>query len=277
MCILRTYTDALKQSTGLKEVMKSVLAIGNAMNGVASAPYNTRSSVASGEIKAFKLSSLLKLSQTKSTDGSATVMDYLLQVHDVTCLSDISNILLSYYFIDHYIQLLHERFQSAQEAVEVSGGESAISKKEKAFLAFHVDEELASIHPCCKLNVIDLKNEARSLENELQNLQDLLNAMKTANGTVSESDRFHKKNSFIENFEAKLDTMKADHKMLQKDALEPCLEKCKDICMYFGECNATYSPQNMFEILSTFIKNFNSIKKKLLMAAKKAKMKPKEK
>ena len=87
------YTDSLKRSTGFKEVMKSVLAIGNAMNGGggSGASYNTRSSSsvtgtgvgtggATSEIKAFKLTSLLKLSQTKSTDGTATVMDYLLQV-----------------------------------------------------------------------------------------------------------------------------------------------------------------------------------------------------
>jgi hypothetical protein len=57
-------------SEGLREIMVSVLAIGNAMN------QGSRKGSAMG----FRLGSLVKLAQTKSTDGKSTVIDYLILV-----------------------------------------------------------------------------------------------------------------------------------------------------------------------------------------------------
>lgn len=51
--------------------MKNVLAIGNAMND----------GTWKGGAVGFKLSSLMRLSQTKSSDGSSTVLDYLVKVN----------------------------------------------------------------------------------------------------------------------------------------------------------------------------------------------------
>lgn len=63
--------DLVLGSVGLKEAMKSILTIGNALNT------GTRN----GNARGFRLNSLMKLSETKSTDGtSTTVMQYLIQV-----------------------------------------------------------------------------------------------------------------------------------------------------------------------------------------------------
>lgn len=67
---LKTVATSILASQGLKEVMISTLAIGNALN----------SGTKNGGAHGFRLNSLLKLSETKSTDGNATVMDYLVQV-----------------------------------------------------------------------------------------------------------------------------------------------------------------------------------------------------
>lgn len=58
------------QSKGLEEIMHTVLTIGNAMNG----------GTWKGSAVGFRLSSLPKLNQTKSSDGKCTVLDYITQV-----------------------------------------------------------------------------------------------------------------------------------------------------------------------------------------------------
>ena len=65
------FTELVVSSSALKEVMKCILAIGNSLN----------KGTYKGGAKGFRLGSLLKLQQTKSTDGKNTVMDYLIQVH----------------------------------------------------------------------------------------------------------------------------------------------------------------------------------------------------
>ena len=57
-------------SAGFKEILTTILAIGNALNA------NTYKGSAIG----FKISGLQKLSQTKSIDGKSNVIDYLVQV-----------------------------------------------------------------------------------------------------------------------------------------------------------------------------------------------------
>lgn len=67
---LRAVASQILSSEGLREIMVSVLAIGNAMN---------RGSW-KGSATGFRLGSLIKLSQTKSTDGKSTLLDYLVLV-----------------------------------------------------------------------------------------------------------------------------------------------------------------------------------------------------
>ena len=134
--------EAIKCSIGLKEIMKSILAIGNAMNqsGSAISANNTM-------IKGFKVSSLLKLSQTKSTDGSSTVLDYLLQ-------------------------LLYERTQ-------------ANSQDLKAMKAWQIDEDLQCVHACLKINMNELKNEMGLMKVEMNNIQTVLDHFKSSNSLMS--------------------------------------------------------------------------------------------
>ena len=70
LAILRESCGQVLLSRGLQEVMKCILAIGNAMNE------GTWKGGASG----FRLSALSKLHQTKANDGSTTVLDYLIQL-----------------------------------------------------------------------------------------------------------------------------------------------------------------------------------------------------
>lgn len=67
---IKNGADNSVSSEGLAEIMKSVLAIGNAMND----------GTWKGGAMGFKLSSLTRLNQTKSVDGSSTVMDYLVKI-----------------------------------------------------------------------------------------------------------------------------------------------------------------------------------------------------
>lgn len=67
---LRAVASQILSSEGLREIMVSVLAIGNAMN---------RGSW-KGSASGFRLGSLIKLVQTKSTDGKSTLLDYLILV-----------------------------------------------------------------------------------------------------------------------------------------------------------------------------------------------------
>jgi hypothetical protein len=57
-------------SSGFKEIMKTILLIGNTLN----------TGTYKGSATGFKLSGLQKLSQTKSIDGTTNVVDYLIQV-----------------------------------------------------------------------------------------------------------------------------------------------------------------------------------------------------
>lgn len=84
---LVTFTQLVVACTSLREVMKCILAIGNSLN----------QGTYKGSARGFRLGSLLKLQQTKSTDGKSTVMDYLIQVRSFkdfqmcfTLLSDLS-------------------------------------------------------------------------------------------------------------------------------------------------------------------------------------------
>ena len=70
MSLLIEGIDVVLSSTGLLEIMKCVLSIGNIMN------QGTRA----GAAKAFQLGRLSKLQQTKSADGKSSLMDYLLNV-----------------------------------------------------------------------------------------------------------------------------------------------------------------------------------------------------
>jgi hypothetical protein len=67
--LLEAFSNILV-SIGLKEIIRCVLAIGNAMN----------QGTFKGGAVGFKLCGLNKLQQTKSTDGKCTLMDYLIQV-----------------------------------------------------------------------------------------------------------------------------------------------------------------------------------------------------
>ena len=227
---LGSASSAIKDSVGLKEVMKSVLAIGNAMNtGASAAPvHNTRSSGAQ-PIKAFKLNSLLKLTQTKSTDGTATVMDYLLQ-------------------------LLLERTTTSTEG-EADVASAAVENKSTKALS--IDKELDCVHACCKLSLADLRKETRSVKTELQNLQDLHTSMSSANSTVA--------SNITEEFGRKLTTV-TELCVENEASLESCQQLCKDLCIYFSEDIS--SPQVIFDVLSTFIKHFVAIKTKLMAKAK---------
>ena len=69
-CVGGKIIDSAKNSEGLAEVRKSVLAIGNAMND----------GTWKGGAVGFKLSSITRLSQTKSADGKSSVLDYLVKV-----------------------------------------------------------------------------------------------------------------------------------------------------------------------------------------------------
>jgi hypothetical protein len=60
-------SDLLVSSQSLQEILRSILAIGNALND----------GTWKGQAAGFKLSSLSKLTQTKSVDGKETVLDYL--------------------------------------------------------------------------------------------------------------------------------------------------------------------------------------------------------
>jgi len=113
--------DAVMNSSGLRELMKCVLAIGNAMN----------KGTWKGGARGFRLASLIRLQQTKSTDGKSTVMDYLLQV----------------------LQSRHD-----------NGGD------EKAFQALNLDEELGCVHRVKNLSFSDLKREVQALTISLSNL-----------------------------------------------------------------------------------------------------------
>lgn len=70
LVMLRAVSAQILSSEGLREIMVSVLAIGNAMN---------RGSW-KGSATGFRLGSLIKLVQTKSTDGKSTLLDYLILV-----------------------------------------------------------------------------------------------------------------------------------------------------------------------------------------------------
>jgi hypothetical protein len=83
--VLGDIAGKLLTCSGLRDVLKCVLAIGNSMNQVTfSLPTSNSSHTTQGTwkggAKAIKLASLTRLSQTKSVDGKSTVMDYLIQV-----------------------------------------------------------------------------------------------------------------------------------------------------------------------------------------------------
>ena len=246
---LRAAAERIRGSAGLKEVMKSVLAIGNAMNNSgesATVAQHTRSSGA--PIKAFKLNSLLKLAQTKSTDGTATVMDYLLQ-------------------------LLSERTAKDGEGdgEALSGGAGRIGEA-KAALALSIDVDLECVHACCKLSLSELRSEARALRCDVNTLQNLFSSMKEKAGGVS--------SELLSEFESKLAAV--GRLLTENDALlELCMARCTELCIYFSEDSS--APATVFAVLSAFIKNFSAIKAKLvaknkkLMAQKRAKEKEREK
>ena len=70
LAVVREAYGQVLLSRGLQEVMRCILAIGNAMN------QGTWKGGASG----FRLSALSKLHQTKANDGKTTVLDYLIQL-----------------------------------------------------------------------------------------------------------------------------------------------------------------------------------------------------
>lgn len=104
--------------------MRNVLAIGNVMNG------GTYKGSASG----FRLSSLSKLSQTKSSDGTTTVLDYL-------------------------IQILNTR--------QTAGDKTST-------IALDVDNELRDITKCKVLSIAEVEKDSKSLYAECNILKSLL-------------------------------------------------------------------------------------------------------
>ena len=105
-------------SHGLQEVFRNILAIGNIMN----------KGTWKGDAFGFRLSSLSKLHQTKSSDGKSTVLDYL-------------------------IQMLHTR---------VEGGDTS------GLAALNIDCELSLLSRCKSIVLSELYNEIGTLEKDLK-------------------------------------------------------------------------------------------------------------
>jgi hypothetical protein len=106
-------------SPGLLEILRCVLAIGNAMN----------QGSWKGQAAGFRMSSLAKLHQTKSSDGTSTVLDYL-------------------------VLMLYTR---AEE-----GGDLAASA------AFNIDVELRMLSKCKSISLTDLSTEITTLKRGLE-------------------------------------------------------------------------------------------------------------
>lgn len=111
-------------SHGLQDVFRNILAIGNIMNR----------GTWKGDASGFRLSSLSKLHQTKSSDGKSTVLDYL-------------------------IQMLHTRVEGG----DVSG-----------LAALNIDCELNLLSRCKSIVLSELYNEIGTLEKDLKSTRSIV-------------------------------------------------------------------------------------------------------
>ena len=118
---LREVAGRILMSQGLREIMASVLAIGNAMN-----QGNWK-----GSAMGFKLGSLIKLSQTKSTDGKHTLIDYLIIV-------------------------LHERAKGGSSVCEA---------------ALDIDEELKLVKQSKNISISEITKDVGNLRREAEAAQ----------------------------------------------------------------------------------------------------------
>ena len=116
--VLREAAGRVLLSEGLKVVFKAVLDIGNVLN----------EGTWKGNAKAFKISSLQKLGQTKSSDGQSTLLDYL-------------------------VELLRTRMQAGEECCAA---------------ALAIDKELGMCSAAKAVSIAELEKEAKVLRRELQ-------------------------------------------------------------------------------------------------------------
>ena len=128
---LVNFAERVVGSTALKEVMKCILAIGNTLN----------QGTYKGSARGFRLGSLLKLQQTKSTDGKCTVMDYLIQVHCRDLVVNLQKYLSARLFntINNIFgQVLHSRY---------------VTGDMKAGNALSLNDELIDVNQVKNINV----------------------------------------------------------------------------------------------------------------------------
>lgn len=228
---LKTVATSILASQGLKEVMISTLAIGNALN----------SGTKNGGAHGFRLNSLLKLSETKSTDGNATVMDYLVQV-------------------------LYDR----STAVDVTGDESIAQSALEASAALRIDSDLSivssvtnvqltgdCVHGVCDFEVFeiststyvnsDLLAEVNSMKSDQKKCQDLVTSLNANAVTIAEA------------FTISLETIRTE--LLNLDhVIEDCTNTCSQLTSFFGEEGSQVN--SVIGSLSTFIVKFREAKSK---------------
>lgn len=132
--VLREAAGRVLLSEGLKIIMKSVLNIGNALN----------QGTWKGGATAFRIGSLTKLSQTKSSDGKCTLLDYL-------------------------IELLHSKNNDDGEAASA--------------IALRLDEELHSVICAKVLNLNEFSKDTRNIRRDLTNAAEIIKNISTSSSS----------------------------------------------------------------------------------------------
>lgn len=208
---LREVAGRILISEGLKEIMVSVLAIGNAMN-----QGNWK-----GSAVGFKLGSLIKLAQTKSTDGKNTLIDYLILV-------------------------LHERAKGGSVVCEA---------------ALEIDEELSLVKKSKHLSMSEITKDCNNLTKEsvaagteAQIVIEMLNGKLDSLGSEDEKMKFKDNVKSLEEFkETSLSLVTS-----VSQSLNETNSKFAELAAFFGEDPANVG--SVLSTLSEFIDHFSAAK-----------------
>lgn len=204
--------DAGKQvheSKPLQKVMETILNVGNKLNA------GTRT----GGAQAFKLASLDKINDTKSTDNKMTLLDFIVE------------------YVDRHKKTDDERLEEDPDA--------------KMLETNSVPSYLDCIGLVRDAALIDWQALNSDREVLLHGLQELQKEVQTmdAEGAASSSDRFPvAMRAFLEH------AMKKAKKM--KKRYLDATDLIQDLFEYFGESGNSFEPTDFFKLFERFINNY---------------------
>lgn len=248
-------------SVKLQDVLGLVLLIGNVMNE------GTRTGGAAG----FRFDSLLRLSQTKTSDGKITVLDYMITVFvskgeysTLDLMSDFPNchqasrLLLS--DMTNEVKLLDESLQQCkaelcdlEKDLALAGLKSSIDVADKA--AFtpavlpRVGNEVFKKRDQFLAVANNIKKERAKSTSETDHLDP--SSQSFDNSLVG---GIHRLRSFIETIE--ISFIRLQHER------DHAMEACKDLSRYCGESGGAGATTTLLDILSQFAKSVEDALKK---------------